>query len=342
MIQIKEIADKSTWEKFNLTSANPTFLQSWAWGDFQNSLGRDVYRLGIYKDKNLVGISLLGEEKAKIASFLYCPGGLVLTNWSREFLNPWLSYVGEIAKEKNIVFLRIDPRILKDSDRALLKNLGFVAAPEYTQPQCTATIDLTKSEEELRHNLSDSTRYNINAGERKGVKVREGRQDEIGIFLNLLKETAERKTLILPKEASYHANQFDRLAKEGLMRLFIAETGSQALSATLLVSYAGTVYYLHAANSLQQKDLRASYSLVWNIILEAKKAGNKRFDFWGIAPSADPKHSWAGVTNFKLSFGAERVCYDTPFDLPYKTSYQISKLVEIWRKPLRKILRFGG
>ncbi len=341
MIQIKEITDKSTWEKFNLVSANANFLQSWTWGEFQKSLNRSIYRLGVFRDKKLVGISLINEERAKLAPLLYCPGGPVFTTWSKEILGFWLSRIAKIAKEIDSAFLRIDPRIITDSNQALLKRFSFVSAPEYTQPQCTATIDLTKSKEELRHNLRDSTRYNINAGERRGVKVREGEPEEIEIFLDLLKETAGRKALTLPKETNYHRKQFDTLAKEGLMRLFIAETTSQPLSAALVVGYGGTAYYLHAANSMQQKDLRASYPLVWHTILEEKKMGNKKFDFWGIAPSDNPKHSWAGVTSFKLSFGAERICFSPPLDLAYKKSYHLSRIVEICRKPARRILRFG-
>jgi lipid II:glycine glycyltransferase (peptidoglycan interpeptide bridge formation enzyme) len=72
VIEVKEIGDKSTWESFNLASANPTFLQSWVWGQFQKNLNRNIYRLGVFKDKNLIGISLLIEERAKVGAFLYC------------------------------------------------------------------------------------------------------------------------------------------------------------------------------------------------------------------------------------------------------------------------------
>ncbi|MCH7541677.1 peptidoglycan bridge formation glycyltransferase FemA/FemB family protein [Patescibacteria group bacterium] len=340
MIQIREIVDKSTWEKFNLASRNPSFLQSWAWGEFQKKLGRDVYRLGVFKDSNLAGISLVYKEKAKIGSFFYCPGS-VFTEWRDEYIKPWLDYVGSLAKEKNVVFLRIDPRIYQESAKKLLRKQGFTPAFGFTQPQCTATIDLTQTEEELRREMSASTRHNVNAAERKGVRVRQGGGEDISVFLKLLKETAKRKTLTLPLEVDYHKKQFKTLEKEGLMKLFVAEANKQVLSAALLINYADTSYYLHAANSLQKKNLRASYPLVWYTVLESKAAGVKKFDFWGIAATEEPKDPWLGVTNFKLSFGAKKECYEPPLDLPYKSNYQLMKVVEIWRKPVRKILRFG-
>ena len=173
------------------------------------------------------------------------------------------------------------------------------------------------------------------------MRVREGKSGEIKLFLELLKETAKRKTLVLPHEENYHKIQFETLEKEALMRLYIAECSSQPLSAALVVNYADTSYYLHAANSLEKKDLRASYPLVWRTILQAKNVGLKHFDFWGVAPTDDPKHPWSGVTAFKLSFGAKKECYEPPWDLPFSSNYQLMKVVEIWRRPVRKILRFG-
>ncbi|MDP2721054.1 MAG: peptidoglycan bridge formation glycyltransferase FemA/FemB family protein [bacterium] len=341
MIQIKEISEKSRWEDFNLANPNPSFLQSWAWGEFQKNLGRQFYRFGIYEGSKLVGMSLVYAEAAKLGSYLYCPAGPILKNLKTDHFARWVEFVSSLSKEKNHVFLRIDPRVLDEGIETLVKEAGFTQAPEYTQPQCTAIINLTKSEEELRHGLSSSTRYNINAAERKGVKVREGKKEEIEVFLALLKETAKRKTLVLPHEENYHKIQFETLEKESLMKLYIAEDSSQPLSAALVVNYADISYYLHAANALEKKELRASYPLVWHTILESKKAKVKKFDFWGVAPTDDPKHPWSGVTSFKLSFGAERECYDPPWDLPFSNNYQLMKVVETWRRPVRKILRFG-
>jgi lipid II:glycine glycyltransferase (peptidoglycan interpeptide bridge formation enzyme) len=133
VIEVKEIGDKSTWESFNLASANPTFLQSWVWGQFQKNLNRNIYRLGVFKDKNLIGISLLIEERAKVGAFLYCPGGPNFSEWKKEYLFPWVEASKEIALEKNLGFLRIDPRKIKKPVVAFIKTLGFLPATD-TQP----------------------------------------------------------------------------------------------------------------------------------------------------------------------------------------------------------------
>jgi lipid II:glycine glycyltransferase (peptidoglycan interpeptide bridge formation enzyme) len=341
VITIRQVEEKPVWEEFNLNSTAPTFLQSWAWGEFQKSLGRQIHRLGIFENNNLVGISLLVEERARVASFLYCPGGPVFTTWSRKYLDTWQSSAFQIAKEENLSFLRADPREIEKGQEKLLKDSGFVTAPEYTQPACTGIIDLTPSEEEILGKMTPSTRNNIRASQRKGVATREGKASEVKTFLGLLEQTAKRKALTLPRERDYHKKQFDSLGWEGLVKLFIAEYEGRALAAALGVFYGETAYYLHAASSLELPKLRPSYPLVWFSIRESKKAGLKYFDFWGVAENDAPAHPWAGVTSFKLSFGAERKCYSPPYDLPFQGSYRFIRILETARRPLRKILRFA-
>ena len=348
MVSVREVDNKQVWEKFIIkyekASNKPlggVFLQSWAWGSFQKNLNRKVYRLGVYEDKNLVGVSLLYLQKAKSATFLYLPAGPVFPNWTKKYFDRWLDFVKEIAKEENASFFRVEPRVSSDEVRKLLKQSGFVIASAQTQPKCTAVFDLTKDEEYLLETASDSTRYNIRASQRKGVSIREGKEEDIKIFLKLLQETAQRKSLDLPIEKDYHKIQYETLRKEGLMKLFIAQAEGEALGAALVVFYGESAYYLHAANSLNRKQLRASYPLVWYAVMESKKRAIKWFDFWGIADSDDPKEPWAGVTSFKLSFGSSRVCFDPVYDLPFKSSYLFTKAVETWRKPIKKIIRFG-
>lgn len=341
MINVKEIGEKEVWEKFNLQSKNPSFLGSWGWGEFQKSLGKPVFRLGIFEKDELLGISQIYREKTKLGSFFYCPAGPVLRKTGKDIIKLWTECVSSIAKNHGVAFLRIDPRVIGETEKNLFQEYGFTPAPEYTQPECTATITLTLSLDQIKSSLSSSTRYNINAASRKGVEIKEGGVEDIDTFLNLLKETAGRKNLSLPSEQKYHKKQFEILVKEGLMKLYTANFEDTPLSAALVVNYAGTSYYLHAANSLKKKELRASYPLVWHSINEAKKKGLRVFDFWGVTPSNDPKHPWFGVTSFKLSFGASRTCYEKPLDLPLSSNYQLMKTVEIWRKPVKKLFRFG-
>ena len=63
--EVKEISSKNLWEKFVLQNDPKSFLQSWNWGETNKILGKKIFRLGFTKDKKLVGVCLVIEEKAK-------------------------------------------------------------------------------------------------------------------------------------------------------------------------------------------------------------------------------------------------------------------------------------
>ncbi len=339
MVSVTEVEKKEVWEKFNIASKTPSFLQSWAWGDFEKALGKEVFRLGISENNSLIGICLLVLEKAKTATFFYVPEGPLFLRWEKTALDVLIKFITDLAKERSVSFLRFDTRIFGDEESSLLEKYGFLPAPTFTQPQTTSVIDLKRSEEELLKNMSSSTRYNIGMSMRRGVKVRKAKEEEVNSFKNLLDSTARKKKLTLQKEEDYHTLQYEVLHREGLMEMFVSEFEGRLLAAALVVFYGKTAYYLHAANSYEHSDLRVSYPLVWNTVLEAKNKGSEVFDFWGVAKDEDPNDSWAGVTAFKMSFGAQRVFYQLPLDLPFSNRYKWVTLVEKYRKPIKNIFR---
>jgi lipid II:glycine glycyltransferase (peptidoglycan interpeptide bridge formation enzyme) len=40
------------------------------------------------------------------------------------------------------------------------------------------------------------------------------------------------------------------------------------------------------------------------------------FDLWGVAPSDDVKHKWAGISKFKKGFGGTTIQYLGTYDIP--------------------------
>lgn len=340
-IQISEISDKDTLETYLLKQQHTPFLQSYEWGDFQEKIGNKVYRFGIFDGEYLVGIFSAFQIKAKYNSYLYIPWGPMLSVWKEVLVKEMTDKLIEIAKKENLDFVRLEPRVINESDIETLEKVGFRQSKSFTQPECTAIIDLSKSEEELLSAMSDSTRYNIRNVERKGVQIRKGGIKDIDTFERLLKETAERHKFTTDIHSNYYKNQYETLHEEGIIDVFVAEFEKEPLAVSLVTFFGDTATYLHAASSRNQPKLRAPYLLVWKSILEGKSRGHKYFDFWGVSPvNALSSHPWSGVTSFKLSFGAERVCYAPVFDYPTSNKYLLAKFIEVARKPAKKILRF--
>ncbi len=330
----QEISDSEVWEKALTRFPQASFLQSYAFGSFQEKLGNRVWRLS-----DGSGCCQVIKMVSKTGSFLYIPGGPLLGDWEAQI--PALKEVlFDLAHSERASFVRFDPRTFDETQKNLLKSVGFKQAPFYTQPQCTLTLDLTKSVEEIRSGLSSSTRYNIGWVARQGVvvKVSETTSD-VEIFLKLLKETAARQKFRLTN-LDYYRAQFLEFAQQGQAKLYLTfgagEFKDQVLSAAVVIYWGSTATYLHAASSSRAPKLRAPYLMQWQIITDAKNAGLKNYDFWGVAASSSPKDPWAGVTEFKKGFGGERITYRPPYDMVVSNSYYWQRVAENLRKIIRK------
>ncbi len=69
-MEIKKITQKEIWEKFFEGQKEKTFLQSWAWGEFQEKSGNKIWRLGIYGGLELIMVALIVAIKARRGTFL--------------------------------------------------------------------------------------------------------------------------------------------------------------------------------------------------------------------------------------------------------------------------------
>ncbi len=331
------ISDKKLWDSSLLSNPSSNFLQSSSFGDFHERLGNPVWRFGKLNLDKVVSFAQVIKIKSKLGNFLYVPWGPVLEQ--EHDINNLLEVLKEIGTKEKVSFIRFEPRVEVKG----WQKLGFRFSPTYTQPECSLLLDLTKSLEELRKGLSESTRYNVGWVERKGVRIRvSDNLDDIEIFLNLLKETAARQKFSLHQSLDYYKEQFLAFEQNKYAKLYIArgpkEMGEEPLAAAIVIYFGDTVTYLHAASSSQEQKLRAPYLMQWKIIEDAKNSGARAYDFWGVAPTDNPNEAWAGVSAFKKSFGGEKICYPKSYDFVLKKQYYAQVLLEKLRPVIKKVI----
>ncbi len=337
----KLVENSKEWDNLLSNQDFGNFLQSFEFGEFHEKIGNRVWRFGQKNSEDKTNICQVIELKSRFGRFFYVPGGPILENWGED-IGGLVEELKQLAIQEKISFVRFDPRILNDKQAALVKDFGFKEAQVFTQPQTSLLLDLSQSFEKIRSGFSDSTRYNVGWVERKGVNVEISQdQSDIALFNELLAETASRHNFKLYRNKEYYKEQFLAFAKNQKAKLFLAyepeEFGQAILSAAVVIYFGDTVTYLHAASSSKNPKLRAPYLMQWKIIEDAKNSGYKNYDFWGVAKDNDPKDPWAGVTEFKRSFGGQKIYYQKPYDLAIDKSYYLTTLVEKTRDLTKKL-----
>lgn len=292
------------WEEVQ-SKLNGHFLQSDAWAQFQRSLGRGRMLRRATGQWSVQAFAF--REKgwqyayAAMGPTLEAEGGGILQK------SNWLG--------AGVDFVRAEPQGQVSAQQ--LRQLGWVPSIELN-PARTAVVDLTLSEDELRRNLTSGHRSAINGAGRRGLSFREGKSEEIEVLISLIKQTGRRRGFH-PHPDGYYRKMAEVLMPLGAAKLCLAEAEGKPVAASVVFDYRGERIYAHAAADPASRKLQAAVPLVWHMIMEAKAAGMKSFDLWGVAPDgAGPEHPWAGFSQFKRAFGGREVERVGTWDLPLK------------------------
>ncbi|MBI2050943.1 MAG: peptidoglycan bridge formation glycyltransferase FemA/FemB family protein [Parcubacteria group bacterium] len=298
----REVDDKVTWNDAVSVQPNARFLQSWEWGEFQESLGRAVKRLS-WNDEVLVQAIKMPLPLSN--HYWYIPHGPLLSKSAPG----WQDELKETLND-GALFVRVDP-----VNDFVIKGARIMRA---TQPQCTRILDLSQSEDALKNRMRQKTRYNIRLAEKRGVNISTG---SISDFLRLNAETKTRdKFASHPDE--YYQNMVASLPKD-FIKIYQASYQNTIIASNIIILYGDTATYTHGASSNEHRETMAPYLLHWRIIQELKKQGIRHYDLWGINP-ADESHraykkSWQGISRFKEGFGGAAACYPNSFDVIYNS-----------------------
>jgi Acetyltransferase (GNAT) domain len=286
-----------------------SFLQSRAWAQFQQASGRTVH---FDRAEDWAWLAVLGGSRG--LRYLYCAYGPAAANAAA-----WQAgseHLRIAARELGVDFLRWEPK-----DRitpAELTKLGARRIGE-VQPAHSRIVDLTQDEAALRTGLASGHRNLINGTERRGIRITTTTvAADFEQFLIMLKETAARAKITFHPD-DYYQKIFEVLVPQGAAVLYIAKVDERPVAAAMFYDFNATRTYAHAgAYQELNRKVNASVSLVWQAMMDAKQAGARRFDLWGVAPDDDPNHPWAGISKFKRGFGGEPVTYAGTWDLPLR------------------------
>lgn len=336
--EVEEIINKKEWEKYLLSQKPGTFLQSWNWGETNRLSGFNIKRLGFYKSGNLVGIAQLIHQPAKRGKHFLIPGGPVMDYEDKNLFKFVTRTIYGFAKNNKVRFVRIRPDVPNSEElRLLFNSYGFVYAPMHLHGENTLVLDISKKEEDILKNMRKTTRYLIRKSLKENFDISVTKDPKSAAILNNLQaETAKRHGFVGFSRKIFES-QLETFGKDNQAELFICRKDEKIQVAAIIIFYGQKAFYHHSGSSEESRYTNASYFTQWQVIKRAKELGKKFYDFWGIAPTDDPTHRFAGVTTFKKGFGGERIDWVHAHDLPIKSSYWMTYAFESGRRFFRKL-----
>lgn len=308
------------------------FLQSKAWQAYEELEGHPTFA-----QETADFAYLAVKHTTKLGSYLNVPYGPSLSTTSPEkSLEKALESLVSLAKDQNCFFIRLEPTAPLDA-KIMAQNACVKSTDIDPAHTWLLRLDNQTEEDLLKGMESRKVRYWRNR-EKKGITLRQTKDpEEITILTTFLKTLGEKDNFN-PQTTSHLKNQL----KTGFATLYIAELTAETkkipIAAALIYDSADTRFYMHAATDFEHRNLMAGTIILIQMILDAKKQGQKYYDFWGITTSEDKNHPWYGFTQYKKSFGGFERDYTGTYDLPLnKTKYSLYKKLRKVNRTLRKI-----
>lgn len=334
---------KDKYNQFVTASPTGSFLQSWEWGQWQESLGKKACRFFLYEEHGNVAAALQALKSPLPTGkfYLYIPyGPVVKDNFQFSIFNFQFLLQELLKKFPGAVFIRVEPK-------ANIEGLPLIGKKSTNiQPSKTLIIDLQKTEEQLLAEMHPKTRYNIKVAQRHEVEIKDEFAISVGhgLFfdeaLKLITQTSKRQKFatFLP---GYYKNMADHFAlgNSGEVKLHIYKAifQNQLLAAAIIMDFGKTRTFLFGGSSESSKNVMAPYLLHWQAMTDARAQGFGIYDFWGIETSAGET---PGFVRFKLGFGGRETEYSGVYDVVQKDfKYQAYKIIRALNKLRKKIHR---
>jgi len=304
------------------------FMQTWEWGEFQQSIGRKIERHFLYdSSKPIAAFTLVYYLLPLGLSYGYMPRGPVMAANHRqgsELFNIFKA-IKNWAKQKfpDLIFLRLEPPI----SQILLKegNDNFCIPDYYIQPRHNTGVCLEPSEEDILASFHSSTRRNIRVAKKRGVTVEmksKMTEADYDWFFNMVKDIIKRNggKDPYPNRAYFHSlfknipmaaevHDPDNLS----IGTFYGYQYDRPAAIHFVLFFGETATYLFGASYTDCLPSKVETYLHWATMKEAKRRGVKLYDLGGI-----DENCWPTLTKFKRQFHGKEFNYIGNIDIPIR------------------------
>jgi lipid II:glycine glycyltransferase (peptidoglycan interpeptide bridge formation enzyme) len=299
--------DAAAWDDFVDASETSFPLQLSAWAAAKSATGWSAERIVADGGSGPIGGQLLMRRLGPGPFAVgYLPRGPLATRFDAASVTAFTDALRDVARARRLTHVTADPGLEGEAHGALLAACGWRPA-DAVQLSSTQVIDLTRSEDELWSDVYKSSRRYANGARKRGCLVREGGEEDLPVFYDILVETAIRSGFI-PRALEAYRDVYRAFAAQGRALLLIGSLpDGTAVSSKLILTSGGRAAQLYGGLTDAGGETRAGHYFEWQAILRCKAAGARVFDMWG--------RSTPGIAHFKQGFGGRVVEYGGTWDL---------------------------
>lgn len=302
--------------------SNNNPLQSGLWANVKKGNGWIAYPFAITIGAKRSTLLVLVKKLLLNYSIAYLPYGP-----EEGFYHPELSEKLTPLLPKGVVFIRYDLPFGNTQKPTNIKVLK-----ESIQPEGSVILDLTKGYVEVSKSYRQRAIRHIKRGKERGLEIFKWEGDEATFegWYRLYRQKGVEKEFS-PRTSGYIKQFFTYSGEKCRAELYCAAYQDKLVGGIVLLKGVSSALYLFGTSKNIDK-VSPAYLLQDYAIRELCNRNFKSYDLHGISGEGGRGSHLAGLDQFKLSFGGEKVVRHPSFDTPLKPLlYYFYSILERWR-----------
>jgi hypothetical protein len=226
------------WDAFLQSVPGGEFYQSRAFARLKEMDGWRVARIVLQEDGVVQAGFQLTFRRTRFGPIGYVSRGPVLRGPTAALIDTVIDALLEQARKLHLRALLVHPPASGPPLDALLRQRGFLANRLQRIITATLVVDVAAGPDSTRARMNRTTRREIRQAASRGVTVREGTMDEVGLFYELMLETCRRQgTAPNPARADMLAGLWRGLPAPALGRLTFADCDGKTVAGLFCIGF---------------------------------------------------------------------------------------------------------
>jgi peptidoglycan pentaglycine glycine transferase (the first glycine) len=291
------------WDSFLQTTPLGQFQQSSTWARVKSLQSWVPLRLVLTLNERVVGGFQLLSKSRWWGGFGYVSKGpIVCPGYPEveEYANELLQY---LCRREGLRALVVQPPDFCQRMPPAFTNREFMPDVLADVIEATWLIDLRPGFDAIVSGMRKETRQKVRQASNRGVRIREGKREDVQIFFDLMLSTCRRQGVAPnPPEVSHILDLWDAARPAGCIQLFLAEYEGRPLSGLLCIMFGKTVSLWKRGWTYDESHRHPNDLGIYEVLKWASKSGYHLFDFCAL----DVEIALALLSNEPLSHEQER------------------------------------
>ena len=228
----------ASWDEFLMKTLMGQFQQSSMWAQVKEADGWESLRVVATIEDQITGGFQILWRKTRLGRIGYLSKGPVAVPETQSLIERLVVLMRNQAQINKIIGLIVQPPDDSQITSDILGRYHFIRSNPMDVVETTLLVDVSNGKDTLDKGMNRKTRKNVRIASHSGITIREGTDEDIGLFFNLMSATCQRQG-VKPNPPTEKAlgELWHTCAKHSCLRVTIAEYHNEVVAGSLNIVF---------------------------------------------------------------------------------------------------------